>query len=136
MPGVKVVMLVKPPDYVAAHIYEHPKAGIWIELVTRYQDGSSHTLTTLPATGIQLPPFVKTIRATKAPATSLVQQLIAGRRVGEMKRVEASDAVNEFEQNYAKYILWQKNKGMTTAEMAEIVQKWAEKKLPHQTVGV
>src|SRR5581483_1083204 len=41
MPGVKVVMLVKPSDYVTAHIYEHPKAGIWIELATRYQDGSS-----------------------------------------------------------------------------------------------
>ena len=138
MPGVKIVVLVKPPDYVTAHIYEHPKAGIWIELVTRYQDGSSHTLTTLPSTGLQLPPFVQTIRAAKAPAPSLVQQLIAGRRVGEMKRVDASDAVNEFEQNYAKYILWQKNKGMTTAEMAEIVHKWAEQKLPHQnqTVGV
>ncbi len=138
MPGVKVVMLVKPADYVTAHIYEHPKAGIWIELVTCYHDGSSHTLTTLPSTGLQLPPFVQTIRAAKAPATSLVQQLIAGRKTGAMKRVEAADAVDQFEQNYAKYILWQKNKGMTTAEMAEIVQNWAEKKLPHQdqTVGV
>jgi hypothetical protein len=74
----------------------------------------------------------------KAPANNLVQQLIAGRKTGEMKRVDAADAVSEFEQNYAKYILWQKNKGMTSAEMAEIVQKWADKKLPHQreTVGV
>src|ERR1051326_8158870 len=110
MPGVKVVMLVKLSDYVTAHIYEHPKAGIWIELVTRYHDGSSHTLTTLPSTGLQSPPFLQTIRAVKGPATSLVQQLIAGRHNGDMKRVDTSDAVNEFEQNYAKYILWQKNK--------------------------
>ncbi|HET7186034.1 MAG TPA: hypothetical protein VFI82_15215 [Terriglobales bacterium] len=132
MPGVKVVVLAKPDDYVTAHIYEHPRAGIWIELVTRYQDGSSHSLTTLPATGIQLPPFVQTIRAPKAPAPVLVKMLMSGRHAGEMKRVGVSEAVQEFEQNYAKYILWQKNKGMTTAEMAQIVQKWAEQKLPSQ----
>jgi len=66
MPGVKIAILAKPDDYVAAHIYEHPKGGIWIELVTRYLDGCSHTLTTLPATGLQLPPFVRTIRAAKS----------------------------------------------------------------------
>ena len=135
MPGVKIAMLAKPDDYVTAYIYEHPKAGIWIELVTRYQDGGTHSLTTLPATGIQPPPFVQTIRAVKAPAGDLVRQLISGRRSGDMKRVTASDAVSDFEQNYAKYILWQKNKGMTTAEMAQVVQNWANKKLPAQAGG-
>jgi hypothetical protein len=128
MPGVKLAILARPDDYVTAHIYEHPKAGIWIELVTRYQDGGTHSLTTLPATGIQPPPFVQTIRAAKAPAADLVRQLISGRRSGNMKRVTASDAVTEFEQNYARYILWQKNKGMTTTEMAQVVQNWADKK--------
>jgi hypothetical protein len=31
IPGVKIAMLAKPDDYVTAYIYEHPKAGIWIE---------------------------------------------------------------------------------------------------------
>ena len=128
MAGVKIAMLAKPDDYVTAYIYEHPKAGIWIELVTRYQDGGTHSLTTLPATGIQPPPFVQTIRAAKAPAGDLVRQLIGGRHAGDMKLVAASDAVSDFEQNYAKYIIWQKNKGMTTAEMAQVVQNWADKK--------
>lgn len=132
MPGVRVLILAKPNDCVAAHIYEHSRAGIWIELVTRYQDGSTHALTTLPDTGLQSPPFVQTIRAAKAPAEALVRRLIAGRHEGEMKRVSTSDAVAEFEQNYAKCILWQKNKGMSTAEMAQIVRNWADKKLPHQ----
>jgi len=128
IPGVKIAMLVKPDDYVTAYIHEHVKAGIWIELVTRYQDGGTHSLTTLPATGIQPPPFVQTIRAAKAPAGDLVRRLIGGRRSGDMKRVAASDAVADFEENYAKYILWQKNKGMSTAEMAQLVQNWAHKK--------
>ena len=136
MPGVKIAMLAKPDDNVTAYIYEHPKAAIWIELVTRYQDGGTHSLTTLPATGIQPPPFVQTIRAAKAPAGDLVRRLISGRHSGDMKRVSASDAVSDFEQNYAKYILWQKNKGMTTAEMAQVVQNWANKKsVGDQAVG-
>ena len=57
-----------------------------------------------------------------------MRQLIGGRHAGDMKLVAASDAVSDFEQNYAKYILWQKNKGMTTAEMAQVVQNWADKK--------
>ncbi len=133
MPGVKLAMLVNPDDHVTAHIYEHPKAGLWIELVTHYEDGTRHTLTTLPATGLQLPPFVQTIRAAKAPAGDLVKQLINGRHSGTMKRVTAGDAVSEFEQGYAKAILWQKNKGMSTEEMAQIVRQWADKKLPSQT---
>ncbi len=128
MPEVKLAMLVNPGDYVSANIYEHAKVGVWIELVTHYQDGTRHTLTTLPPTGIQSPPWVQTIRAAKAPASELVRQLISQRHAGEMMRVGASDAVDEFEQGYAKSILWQKNKGMTTAEMAQIVQNWANKK--------
>jgi hypothetical protein len=128
MPGVKLAILTNPDDCVTAHIYEHPKAGAWIELVTRYQDGSAHTLTTLPATGIQAPPWVQTIRAGKAPANELARQLIGGRHPGEMRSIAGDDAVSEFEQGYAKAILWQKNKGMTTAEMAEVVQNWAKKK--------
>jgi hypothetical protein len=127
MPGVKLAILVKPADCVAAHIYEHPKAGTWIELVTRYQDGSCHTLTTLPATGIQSPPCVQTIRTNKAPAADLVRQFLNGRHAGEMKHVGVEDAVGEFEQGYAKSMAWQKNKGMTTEEMAEVTQNWADK---------
>ncbi len=132
MPGVKIAILAKPADCVAAHIYEHPKAGTWIELVTRYDDGSSHTLTTLPATGIQSPPWVQTIRASKAPASDLVRQLIGGRKPGAMKSVASDEAVREFEEGYAKSILWQKNKGMTTGEMAQVVKNWADKRLPNQ----
>lgn len=128
MPGVRLAILVNADEHVAAHIYEHPKVGVWIELVTRYEDGSTQSLTTLPATGIQSAPWVQTIRAAKAPAGELVRQLVNGRHAGDMKRVTADSVVPEFQEAYAKGIFWQKNRGgLSTEEMAQVVRNWAKK---------
>ena len=126
MPGVKVDILVKPDDRVAAHVYEHPEAGIWIELVTRYQDGTSTTLTTLPATGQNQPGWLTTIRTGKAPADDLLRQFIADRRLhrGVMKPVSAEQAPHEFEEGYAHYVLWRKTTPMTADEIAPTVRSW------------
>lgn len=128
MPGVKVAILVKPEVYVAAHVYEHPKAGVWIELVTRYLDGTSTTLTTLPSTGQQQPAWLTTLRSAKAPAADLVQQLIRDRRPGAIKPVSAQQAPREFEEGFAKYMSWRKATPMTADEVAPTVKKWAEKR--------
>jgi hypothetical protein len=128
MPGVKLAILIKPDEHITAHVYEHPKAGTWIELVTRYQDGTCQTVSTLPSTGIQPPPWVKTVRAAKAPAMDLVRQLTFVRRSGDMKKIEAGEAVREFEEGYAKSIVWQKNNGLTPEEVASVVRDWAANK--------
>lgn len=127
MPGVKVHILVKPEDCVAAHVYEHPEAGIWIELVTRYQDGTSTTLTTLPASGQNQPSWLKTIRAGHAPAGELVRQLIHDRPARAMKPVSAEQAPQDFEEGYVRYVLWRKATPMTADEVAPTVRNWAQR---------
>jgi hypothetical protein len=136
MPGVKVDILAKPEDCVAAHVYEHSKAGTWIELVTRYQDGTSTTLTTLPSTGQNQPAWLTTVRAAKAPAGDLVRQLIRDRRPNAMKPVSAEQAPREFEEGYAKYMLWRKATPMTADEVAPTVRNWAQKPHEQQTTPV
>jgi len=138
MPGVKVAILAKPKDCVAAHVYEHAKAGIWIELVTRYQDGTSTTLTTLPSTGQNQPAWLTTIRAGQAPAGELVRQFIEDRRwrSGVMKPVSAEQAPREFEEGYAKYASWRKATPMTADEVAPTVRSWAHKPAEQQAIQV
>ena len=138
MPRVKVAILVKPDECVAAHVYEHPKAGIWIELATRYQDGTSTTLTTLPSTGQNQPAWLTTIRAGKAPAGDLLRQFIQERRLrsGVMKPVSAEQAPREFEEGYARYTSWRKATPMTADEVAPTVRSWAQKPDRQQTVPV
>ena len=68
------------------------------------------------------------MRAAKAPVADLVRQLIFGRHHGELKRVEANAAVREFEEGYAKSMVWQKNNGLTPEEVACIVRDWANQR--------
>jgi hypothetical protein len=127
MPGVKVAIFAKPEDCIAAYVFEHPKAGTWIELVTRYQDGTSTTLTTLPSTGQKQPAWLTTMRTAKAPAGDLVRQFMRDRRPGAMKHISAEQAPQDFEEGFAKYMQWRKATPMTAAEVAPTVKAWAQK---------
>jgi len=138
MPGVKVAILAKSEDCVTAHVYEHAKAGIWIELATRYEDGTSTTLTTLPSTGQNQPAWLTTIRAGKAPAGDLVRQFIEERRwrSGVMKPVSVERAPLEFEEGFARYMSWRKATPMTVDEVAPTVRNWAQRPDKQQTIQV
>ena len=88
MPGVLIRVLHHPQTYVATHIYDHPRVGSWVEFVTRYTDGSSHSLTTLPPTGLHNPTWVRMIRADKsAPTDQLYQQFLREREWHNIKHV-------------------------------------------------
>ena len=128
MPGVKVDILVKPADFVMANVYEHPKAGTWIELVTHYDNGDSATLTTMKNLGMTRPPWISSIFADKAPAMDLVRRLMKERRPGAMIEISPERAPKQFEEGYAKYMLWKKNAGLSSEEMAAQVKRWAEGK--------
>jgi hypothetical protein len=129
LPGVLLRILFQPQTYVAAHIAEHPKAGNWIELATRYNDGGSDFLTTLPDQGITSPPFVRTARADKTtPTDSLYQQHLRQRKSSGIKPVNQNDVAHEFEDAYLRYMVWKNNKGLKPEEVAKVMQKWAKAK--------
>lgn len=128
MPGVKVSILTKPEDCVMASVYEHPRADTWVELVTHYDNGDSATLTTMKNLGIARPPWISSIFAEKAPAMDLVRRLMNERRKGTMIPISAERAPRQFEEGYAKYMLWKKNTGLSAEEVATQVKRWADGK--------
>ncbi len=129
MPGVLIRLLFQPQTYVSAQIYEHPKAGGWIEFATRYSDGASDFLTTLPDQGITPPPFARTIRADKnTPTDRLYQQHLAQRTSAGIKPVASSEVVHEMEDAYMRYMVWKNNKGLTPEEVAHVADKWVKAK--------
>ena len=125
MPGVKVNILVKPDDCVMANVYEHPQAGTWLELVSHYDNGDSATLTTMKNLGIARPSWISSIFADKAPAMDLVQRLIRERRSGQLIAISPERAPKQFEEGYAKYMLWKKNTGLSGEEVSNQVKRWA-----------
>jgi hypothetical protein len=129
MPGVLIRVLFQPRTRVSAQICEHPRTGAWIELATRYTDGSSDFLTTLPDQGIAPAPFVRTNRAEKiTPADHLYQQHLTQRKSGGIKPIAASEVVQEIEDAYVRYMAWKNNKGLKPEEVAAVTAKWAKAK--------
>ena len=73
MPGVLIRILFQTQTYVSAQICEHPRSGGWTEFATRYTDGGSDFLSTLPDQGITPPPFVRTSRADSTPSIARIR---------------------------------------------------------------
>ena len=129
MQGVLLRMLFQPQTYVAAHVYEHPKAGSWIEFATRYTDGSSDYLTTLADKGLTPPPFSRTTRASKStPTDQLYQQHLQQRKPSGIKPISPNDVVHEFEEGYMRYMIWKNNTGLSSEEVARAASEWAKAK--------
>lgn len=128
MPGVLIRVLFQPQTYVAAHVYDHPRVGSWVEFAIRYTDGSSHTLTTLPPTGLDHPAWVRMIRADKnVPTDQLYQQFLRARESHNIKQVASGEVIHEFEDSYLRLMIWRQNTGITPEEVAQVALKWARK---------
>jgi hypothetical protein len=129
IPGVLIRMMAHPMTYVAAHIYDHPKSGSWTEFVTRYNDGSSHSLSTLPTTGMDHPEWFRKIQADKnTPNDQLYRQFLTQREWHGIKPVAPEDSIREFEENYGKLAAWRQERGITPKEVAHVALKWLDKK--------
>jgi hypothetical protein len=129
MPGVKVWILFQEQTWVAAHLYEHPKAGVWPELVTRYTNGASYSITTRPATGIKMPDWITIVRSPEAPTDQLYDRLVRERSQNCIEHVNRADVARAFEEAYSRQMIAMKNGGISPEEVAAVMKKWAEKKL-------
>src|SRR4051812_28312331 len=124
MPGVLLKILFHQTTNVAAHVYEHPKAGSWTEMATRYTDGRSVTISDLPETGVAPPPWVKTSRVVRGTATDLMfQQHTNERDKNGIKTLAPADTVHEFEEGYSRYMQWKQGTGISAEEVARVAKK-------------
>ncbi|MCX5787736.1 MAG: hypothetical protein NTX64_04385 [Elusimicrobia bacterium] len=121
--AVLLRLMVNTANGVTANIHDHPKGGIWAELVTRYEDGSSATATTLPDKGVPRPEWLKTLRLPGASPAQLYRELLRTRPHGPVKIVALGDAAHEFEQTYFTYMAWLKNRQLSAAEVLMMVEK-------------
>ena len=121
--AVLLRLMVNTSDGVTANIHDHPKGGIWAELVTRYEDGSSATATTLPDKGVPRPEWLKTLRLPGASPAQLCRELVRTRPQGPVRTVTAADAAHEFAQTYFTYMAWLKNRQLSADDVLKMVEK-------------
>lgn len=118
MPGLVVQLFTHPAEAMMAAVYEHPQAGSWLDLVSRYADGRSCTFTTSKPTGLDPRPGHMTFHDPGATTAALVDRLRGERPSGVWVSITPGEAVQAFEQAYAEHMTWLKARGLKAGEVA------------------
>jgi hypothetical protein len=117
---VAICFLLKQSDRMYATIYDHPKAGIWINCVVVYEDGTSVTFTSTRDKGLEKRPGHPIVYSPGATADALYA--IAARECphGAQKILSAASLVTEFEKGWADGVRWRKNRGISLTEVLSV----------------
>jgi len=118
MKGLMLHLLLKTEDSALAVVYDHPKAGVWADLFSRYADGTSFTVTNAPAgNALDQRPGHPSVKAPGQPPAMLAMRLTRERPAGELRAVTAAEFPRVFEQAYEESMAWRKGKGLSAAEV-------------------
>ncbi len=118
---VMIRFLVKESERIYAAIYEHPKAGVWLNLVILHEDGTSLTLTNTQDRGLEKRPGHQIVYVHKAVAGQLYALALQAAAGPARRVVTASTIPDEFEKAWADGIRWRKARGISVTEAASVV---------------
>ena len=104
LPGTSVVLLTNMRARMTATIYDHERAGVWVEIVTRYEDGRRCTHTTLEGHGLGTRPGNTLVSLPGVSLAELLARARADRPAGNPSVVGRDEAQSEFEQDYADWV--------------------------------
>jgi len=120
MPHVTLRFLVNPAVSIYACVYEHAKAGIWLDLVSRYDDGSGATFTTVRPTGLDPNPRETVVHAPGASSDTLYGRMLVERPQRPLVRLDAGEVIRLFEAVYTEQTLWRKTRGVSAREVGKV----------------
>jgi len=117
IPAIKLYALFQPEERVWGVVYEHPEAGVWVDLVSRYEDGTSLTYAnTGEGAGLDQRPGHGIIRAPGLEVAALYRRHLAERPARTLKPVSANAFTQSFESAYAEEMDWRNSRGGPTTE--------------------
>lgn len=125
MPGVFVRLMVDARNGILGIVYEHPRAAHWLELISRYPDGTSASFTTLRPTGHSPRPGHPIVFAPALDAGALLVRTLKERPPQATNAITRKSAVQQFEDGYADTIAWRKNRGVSATEVIRVATRRA-----------
>jgi hypothetical protein len=117
MPGLVVQLLACDQHGFYAAVYEHPQAGSWYELFSRFQDGTSVTYSTSRPNAIKPRPGHPTTHIPGAVPSQLMDHALSKRPRQPLVPVSVDQAVAVFEAAYAESIAYRKQVGISRGEV-------------------
>ncbi len=118
---VAIKFLLKDPDRMYAAIYEHPKAGEWLNLIVLYEDGTSITFTNTQDRGLEQRPGHVIVYSPGATAGQLHPIAVGQCPAGARKALSPTTIVAEFERAWVEGTRWRKNRGISAVEVASAI---------------
>lgn len=124
MKDLPVHFLIKAQDSAIAVVYEHPQAGVFTDLVCRYQDGRRFTVTNARiGGGLEPRPDHITIRKPGISTGALCLMFQRERPTGPLLPVSVADVPRVFAEAYAEEMAWRKNRGVSKAEVRNVARE-------------
>jgi hypothetical protein len=127
LPGVVLRLLVQARECVLGIVYEHPKAGHWVELVTRYAGGTAFTVSSSADRGLAPRPGHPVTHLPGAASAVLHSRLLLLRPQAGMERIEAARAAEAFARGYAAAMAWRKSQGISRGEVVRVAARGVKK---------
>jgi hypothetical protein len=119
---VAIRFLLKAAERIYAAIYDHPKAGIWLNLVALHEDGTSITFSTTRDRGLEKRPGHSGIHFPGASAAQLYSVALRKSPTNTPRKALTPDSViGEFEKAWADGVRWRKSYGFSMAEVASVI---------------
>ncbi len=113
--------LLKQSDQIYATIYEHPKAGVWINFVVLYEEDASLTFTNTHDRGLEKRPGHPIVYSPGAPADQLFAAIVQQCPPGKRKALSPASIIGEFERSWADSVRWRKSRGLSMTEVASVI---------------
>jgi hypothetical protein len=118
MKNMPIHFLTKPDESAIAVVYEHPQAGVWSDIVCRFQDGRSFTITNARmGGGLERQPGHESVRAPGLTPAALHLRFQRERGAGSLVTVAPADIPRFFTDAYEQETAWRKAKGLSHAEV-------------------
>ncbi len=117
MDYLRIHALAHPAHYAYGVVYEHDKAGVWIDLWSKYENGDGITYTTAPqGQEIESPPGQSKVYEIGGDPVVLFRRLLAERPAGVLLPTPAEGFVEIFQRAYAESTDWRNARGGPSEE--------------------
>ena len=104
MPELLVGLHALPGERAYAVLYDHPRSGFWAEFVTRYQDGTLASFTTLEPMDVEVPEGSVHVAAPGCTLDVLWKRMREERPEKPMLECSRAAAAADFERGYAESV--------------------------------
>jgi hypothetical protein len=120
MPELTVGLHAHVSERAYAILYDHPRSGFWTEFVTRYEDGTIATFTTLEPAEVDMPEGSVHVAEPRLSPTLLWKRMLLERPQKPMLECIRARAAQDFEKGYADSVASHKRRKAEAARDAEV----------------